>query len=330
MNYRTLPGTDIQVSAITYGAFAIGGWFWGGANEQDAIDAIETAIENGVTTIDTAPVYGMGHSEIVVGRSIKGRRSTVQVLTKFGMRWDTEEGDFTFDTKDNDGNSIKVYKFNGKQSVIEECERSLKRLQTDYIDLYQMHWPDSVTPIEDTMEALDILRQQGKIRAVGLCNCPVDLMNKANGLLRISTNQVAYSMVNRGIEKDLVPNCIEQNIGILPHTSLQKGILTGKIRPGHNFNEGDHRANNAFFKLENHLEIMRMLDSLQPIAHNRNISLAQLVINWTIQQPAVTSVLVGARNKEQMRDNIQAVNFKLSNDEMLRIQESLVHLKLAL
>ncbi|TCC88699.1 aldo/keto reductase [Pedobacter frigiditerrae] len=330
MNNKQLPGTNIMLSPITYGAFAIGGWFWGGADEGEAIKAIEAAIDNGVTTIDTAPVYGMGHSETVVGNTVKGKRDQVQLLTKFGMIWDAEDGDFAFDTKDNDGKPVKVYKFNGKQSVIEECERSLKRLQTDYIDLLQMHWPDSTTPIEETMEALEILIQQGKIRAAGVCNCPVDLLTRANAVLPISTNQLAYSMVNRGIEKDMVPFCMENGIGILPHTSLQKGLLTGKIKPGHIFNEGDHRPNTPYFKEHNHKEVMKVLENIQQIATDRNISLAQLTINWTMQQPAITSVLVGARDAAQMLDNVKAASFKLTPTELAIINTALLDMDLSL
>lgn len=330
MNNKQLPGSEIMLSPITYGAFAIGGWFWGGADEGDAIKAIEAAIDNGVTSIDTAPVYGMGHSETVVGNTVKGKRDQVQLLTKFGMVWDSKEGEFAFDTKDNDGNSVKVYKFNGKQSVIEECERSLKRLQTDYIDLLQMHWPESTTPIEETMEALEILKQQGKIRAAGVCNCPVDLLKRANAVLPISTNQVAYSMVNRGIEKAMVPFCLENGIGILPHTALQKGLLTGKIKLGHVFNEGDHRPNTPFFKEHNHNEVMKMLSEIQHIASDRNISLAQLTIAWTMQQPAVTSVLVGARDEAQMLDNVKAANFKLAPAELATINSALLQMNLSL
>jgi len=330
MERRLLPQTNIFLSPITYGAFAIGGWFWGGADEGEAIKAIEAAINNGVTTIDTAPLYGMGHSENVVGNTVRGKRDKVEILTKFGMRWDVSTGDFTFDTKDNDGNVIKVYKFNGKQSVIEECERSLKRLQTDYIDLLQMHWPESTTPIEETMEALEILKQQGKIRAGGVCNCPVDLLEKANKVFPVSTNQVAYSMVNRGIEKELVPYCLQNGIGILPHTSLQKGLLTGKIKPGHQFSEGDHRPSTPFFKEHNHKEVTAMLNKIQYIADERDISLAQLAINWTMQQPAIISVLVGARNEAQMLDNIKATTFSLSQDEILIINAFLQQMDLKL
>lgn len=330
MNKKVLPGTDIMLSPITYGAFAIGGWFWGGADEDEAIKAIETALDNGITTIDTAPVYGMGHSEKVVGNTIKGRRDKVQLLTKFGMLWDSSSGDFAFNTNDNEGTPVKVYKFNGKQSVIEECERSLKRLRTDYIDLYQMHWPESTTPVEETMEALEMLKQQGKIRAAGVCNCPVDLLKKAIAIAHVATNQVAYSLVNRGIEKDMVPFCIENGIGILPHTALQKGLLTGKIKPGHKFNDGDHRPNNVYFKEHNHKEVMKLLEAIQPIADDRGISMAQLTINWTMHQPAVTSVLAGARNVEQMLDNVKAASFSLTDEELNNISKALEQIDLKL
>ncbi len=316
MKYKILPGTDIKLSPITFGAFAIGGWFWGGADETDAIKTIETAVNNGITNIDTAPIYGMGHSEKIVGKSIKGIRDKVQILTKFGMTWEGTNGDFIFDSKDNDGNPIQIYKYNGKKSIIEECEKSLKRLQTDYIDLYQMHWPETTTPIEETMEAVEILLKQGKIRAAGVCNCPVDLLTSASKVVNQSTNQVAYSMINRDIEKDLIPHCLENGVGILPHTTLQKGLLTGKLKPGHKFGEGDNRPNTPFFKDGNFEKVTKMLDAILPIANERNISLAQLAINWTIQQPAITSVLVGARNSEQMLDNVAALEFVLSDEEL--------------
>lgn len=329
-NLRRLPKTDIYVSPITYGAFAIGGWFWGGADQTDAIKALKIAISNGITAIDTAPVYGMGQSETLVGEAIGGKRAAVQLLTKFGMRWDTSQGDFIFDTKDNEGKPIKVYKFSGKQSVIEECERSLKRLKTDYIDLYQMHWPESVTPVEETMEALEILKQQGKIRAIGLCNASVAYLAQANVSALISTNQVAYSMVNREIVKALLPYCEKENVGILPHTSLQKGLLTGKIKPDHQFGEDDHRPNNIFFQKYNHAQIMKILKLIEPIAIDRGISLSQLVINWTMRQPAITSVLVGARNADQVLDNVKATTFTLNDTEMGIIDTALqlINLKL--
>ncbi|RRN77976.1 aldo/keto reductase, partial [Pseudoxanthomonas sp. SGD-10] len=143
MEYRNLENTDLNLSAIAFGAWAAGGWMWGGSDEKEAINAIHAAYDEGVTSIDTAPVYGQGHSEVIVGKAIKElQRDKVQVLTKFGMRWDVAKGDFAFKSKDNAGKDIDIYKYASKDSIIKECEDSLKRLQTDYIDLYQIHWPD--------------------------------------------------------------------------------------------------------------------------------------------------------------------------------------------
>lgn len=325
----TLPNTDIVVSPITYGAFAIGGWFWGGASKADGLEAIDTAIDNGITTIDTAPIYGMGASESIVGEAIKSKRHQVQILTKFGMRWDLAKGDFFIDSQQNDGTPVKIYKYNGRESIIAECEASLRRLNTDYIDLYQMHWPESVTPMDEILEALSELKQSGKIRAAGLCNSGVDLLKAdANGL--IATNQVAYSMVNRSIEEELVPYCKNHQVGILAHTVLHKGLLTGKIRPGHQFGEGDHRANNPMFKSGNHEKIVGFLDALTPLTEKWNCSLSQLVINWTIQQPGITSVLVGARDKQQMKDNAHALEFNLEAEDVAFIDKLLGELNLEL
>lgn len=322
MEYKKLNGTNVKISQLVFGAYPIGGWFWGGSNEKDAIEAMDAAIDNGVTTIDTAPVYGMGHSESIVGKVIQGKREEVKILTKFGMRWDITKGVLAFDSYDNDGNPIQIYKFNGKESIIEECERSLKRLRTDYIDLYQMHWPENTTPIEETMEALQILLDQGKIRAAGVCNCPVDLLDRARKVAHVATNQVAYCMVDRSIEEELVPYCVKEDVGILSHTTLQKGLLTGKIKPGHQFNKGDNRPNTRFFKPGNHEQVMKMLDEIGEIANERKITLAQLAINWTMQQPAVTGVLVGARNKTQLLDNVKAASFNLTAEELDKIDNA--------
>ena len=168
MEYRTLGNSELKVSAITFGAWAAGGWMWGSTDRNDAIEAIKAAYDLGVTSIDTAPIYGQGTSEEIVGEAIKGiPRDQVQLLTKFGMRWDLDKGDFAFHSKNNQGEPIEIYKYAGKESIIYECEQSLKRLGTDYIDLYQIHWPDSTTPIAETFEAVQQLVDQGKVRNVG-------------------------------------------------------------------------------------------------------------------------------------------------------------------
>src|SRR5689334_19668615 len=180
MELRRLGQSDVMVTPMAFGAWAIGGWMWGGAEEKDAIKAIQAAFKAGVTTIDTAPVYGFGRSEELVGKAMKGiARDKYQILTKYGMNWQTEQGEFYFDTKDNDGKPVKMYKYAAKQKVIQECEDSLKRLGTDYIDLLQIHWADATTPISETMEAVASLIKQGKVLAAGVCNYNVSQVEEA-------------------------------------------------------------------------------------------------------------------------------------------------------
>lgn len=328
MKYNELADSGIKVSAITFGAWAIGGWMWGGADKQDALAAINKAFDLGITSIDTAPVYGQGVSEEIVGEALKGKRHEAQILTKYGMRWDIERpGDFMA-SKDNDGRDIKIYKYAGKESVIEECERSLKRLQTDYIDLYQIHWPDVSTPIDETMEAVEMLLQQGKIRASGVCNYNAEQMQTAEQTVKQVTNQVPYSMVERKIEKEVVPYCLEHGKGILAYSPLQRGILTGKITGDYQFEEGDHRPNTLHFKPQNRKAINNFLQKIKPIADGYGVSLTQLVINWTIQQPAIVAALVGARNPEQVAENAKSADFMLTADEINQINTLLAEVKM--
>uniref|UniRef100_UPI002635C0F3 aldo/keto reductase n=1 Tax=uncultured Chitinophaga sp. TaxID=339340 RepID=UPI002635C0F3 len=232
MEYRQLGDSNLKVSAITFGAWAIGGWMWGGAERKDATEAIRASIDRGVTSIDTAPIYGQGTSEEIVGEALAGiPRDKVQLLTKFGMTWEGTNGTFAFSSQDNAGKAIEIYKYAGRNSIIRECEASLRRMRTDYIDLYQIHWPDATTPIEETFEAVLRLKEQGKIREAGVCNYNVEQMKQANAVVKLASNQVPFSMVERNIEKELVPYCIENNKAILAYSPLQRGILTGKIKP---------------------------------------------------------------------------------------------------
>lgn len=328
MKYNKLGKSDVEVTELAFGAWAIGGWLWGGADSDEAIKAIETAVDNGMTTIDTAAVYGFGLSEELVGKAVKGKRSKVQILTKFGMIWDGKMGKFYFSTKDNNGNDIDIYNYSSRDRVIMDCEASLKRLGTDYIDLYQIHWPDATTPVSETMEALEMLIQKGKIRAGAVSNYSVDLMKEAIKTLPIASNQVPYSMVNRGIEKDIIPFCIENNIGILAYSPLQRGLLTGKIKKGHSFGKGDSRPDTLYYREPNLSRIISFTDDLRTIAEERNVTLSQLVLNWTIQQPGITCALAGARNPGQVLDNLKAAEFTLTNDEMERIRTLIANLRL--
>jgi aryl-alcohol dehydrogenase-like predicted oxidoreductase len=328
MEYRNLSNSDVKISTISFGAWAIGGWMWGGADEKDAINALETAIDLGMTSIDTAPVYGFGKSEKLVGQVLHNKRDKVQILTKYGLRWDAKEGEFYFNSFNDKGEEVSIHRFAGPESIIKECEASLQRLQTEFIDLYQIHWNDPTTPIEDSMEAVDTLLKQGKIRAAGVSNYTAEQMKQADTIIHISTNQVPYSMVLRDIEHNLVPYCLENNKGILAYSPLQRGVLTGKITPDYKFNEGDHRPHTAYFKEPNISRINNFLSKIKPIADDNNISIAQLVIYWTIQQPSITSALVGARNPMQVRENIKAGEIKLDQEELTKINTLLDNLVL--
>ncbi|MGA0556864.1 aldo/keto reductase [Larkinella sp. VNQ87] len=324
MEYRKLGNSDVTVSAIAFGAWAAGGWMWGGTERKEAVDAIRASYDLGVTSIDTAPVYGQGTSEEIVGEAIKDLpRDKVQILTKYGMRWDLTKGTLAFQSKDNAGTPIDIYKYAGKESIIKECEDSLKRLSTDYIDLYQIHWPDVTTPIAETMEAVGRLIEQGKVRTAGVSNYSVEQMKEAEQTLKLVSNQVPYSMVKRDIEADLVPYCLENQKSILAYSPMERGLLTGKIKPGHQFAEGDHRANYKAFKDGNLERIASFLEKIRPLADQKQVSLGQLVIRWTIDRPAITVALVGARNAEQAVQNAKAIDVTLTADETAFIDQQL-------
>ena len=317
MEYRTLGDFNLKLSAITFGAWAAGGWMWGKTDRNDAIEAIRASYEEGVTSIDTAPIYGQGDSESIVGEAIKDLpRDKVQLLTKYGMRWDLAKGNFGFKSKNNQGEDIDIYKYAGKESIIKECEDSLKRLGTDYIDLYQIHWPDITTPIQETMEAVAQLIQQGKVRHAGVCNYTAAQMEEAAQTIKLVSNQVPFSMVNRGIEEETVPYCIENNKAILAYSPLERGLLTGKMKPGYKFAEGDHRTINKFFTDESIAKTNTFLEKIKPMAESKNVTLAQLVIRWTLERPGITIALVGARNKQQAIQNAKAIEVTLTHEEI--------------
>jgi aryl-alcohol dehydrogenase-like predicted oxidoreductase len=322
MEYRKLGNSDVKVTPIAFGAWAIGGWMWGGSEEKEAISAIHAAYDAGITTIDTAPVYGFGKSEELVGRAMKDkRRDSYQILTKFGMNWMTEEGEYFFDSTDNDGRPFKMYKWSSRKRVMQECEESLRRLKTDYIDLYQIHWPDRSTAVNESFEAVQQLIEEGKVRAAGVCNYTVELVEEALKTIQLVSNQVPYSLINRSIEENVLPQALEKGLSIIPYSPLQRGLLTGKIKPGHQFSEGDTREGNRFYTAENIRRTNDLLEKLKPIAEAHDASIAQLVINWTINRPGIGTVLVGARNAQQVHSNRGALDFTLNSDEMRRITE---------
>ena len=319
MEYRKIADSDLELPVITFGAWAAGGWMWGRTERKDAVEAIRASYDLGVTAIDTAPVYGQGTSEEIVGEAIKDiPRNKVQILTKYGMRWDLSQpcGDFSFKSKNNQGEDIDLYRYAGRDSIMKECEDSLRRLRTDYIDLYQIHWPDTTTPISESMEAVEILIKQGKVRYAGVCNYNVAQMKEADKHVSIISNQVPYSMVKRDIEKEVVPHCIANYKAILAYSPLERGLLTGKMSPGYAFQEGDHRATLYFFNNENIRRTNEFLRNIKPLADEKNITLAQLVLRWTINMPGITIALAGARNAGQAIANTKASDVRLTEEDM--------------
>ncbi|PST84850.1 aldo/keto reductase [Pedobacter yulinensis] len=324
MKYRKIGNTPLELSVITFGAWAAGGWMWGSTDRNEAVRAIQAGFEHGVTSIDTAPIYGQGTSEEIVGQAIKAMpRDQVQVVTKYGMRWDLNKGQFGFKSQDNSGKEIDIYKYAGKESIIYECEQSLKRLGTDYIDLYQIHWPDETTPIHETMEAVSSLIQAGKVRYAGVCNYSAAQVKEADEILHIASNQIPFSMVKRDAELETIPYCIKHGKSVLAYSPLERGLLTGKITENYRFAEGDHRATHRFFSPEWVRRTNTFLNRIKPLANDKNVTLSQLVLGWTIQHPGITIALAGARNADQSVSNALSASVFLTDEEVQLINSEL-------
>jgi aryl-alcohol dehydrogenase-like predicted oxidoreductase len=316
MDYKQLGHSQIKISRIVFGAWAIGGWLWGGTEENDAIEAIRVSIDHGVNTIDTAAVYGMGLSEQLIAKAIKGRRDQVVIATKCGMRWDSEEGADPWPQKDLAGKSITIRKNSKPASIVKECEQSLKRLGIDVIDLYQIHWPDSTTPLEDSWKEMVKLKEQGKVRAIGVSNYNLEQLKKVNGIYPVDSLQPPYSLLRRDIEYDLVPFCHKNKITTLVYSPLERGLLTGKVTMDRKFPKGDHRSEHPFYTPENRKRVLDALDQIQPIAQRHRATISQIIIQTTLQLGTIDAVIVGARNAEQAVENAKATLIKLSDDEV--------------
>jgi aryl-alcohol dehydrogenase-like predicted oxidoreductase len=319
MNSRQLGTSDVRVSPVIFGAWAIGGWMWGGNEEADSIAAIHASIDAGANTIDTAAIYGMGFSEELVGRAIKGRRDRVVIATKCGMRWTGTEGSDPWPQK-NEGHDIIIRKNARPDSIAHECEQSLKRLGVDVIDLYQIHWPDTSTKVEDSIHAMLKLKEQGKIRAIGVSNYDVEWLRGALKVAPIASLQPPYSLIQRKIEAEILPFCQENRIGVIVYSPMERGLLTGNVPPDRKFPPGDHRAGHRYFTPQNRQRVLDSLAKIEPVARKHNVTLAQLVINWTFSEPGVTAAIVGARNARQATQNAGALSFQLSDDERRQIR----------
>ncbi|MDH7809910.1 MULTISPECIES: aldo/keto reductase [unclassified Rhizobium] len=311
---RTIGGSGISASAVGLGTWAIGGWMWGGTDERQSIAAIQASIDAGISLIDTAPAYGMGLAETIVGKAIAGRRDKVVLVTKCGLVWHVNEGAYFFHQ---DGKP--VHRYLGAASIRHEVEESLKRLGTDYIDHYVTHWQDATTPIAETVETLVRLKDEGKIRSIGASNVsPEDLVAYiATGAL--DAIQEEYSMVRRDIETTLLPLCRTSAVSVLSYSSLALGLLSGKVGPERVFAGDDQRKGNPRFSQANREKIARLTRGLEPVAEAHGASIAQVVIAWTIAQPGITFSLCGARDPAQAVENAAAARLRLAENELALI-----------
>ncbi|KQS71230.1 aldo/keto reductase [Rhizobium sp. Leaf371] len=315
---REIGKSGVSASAVGLGTWAIGGWMWGGTDENESIAAIQASLDAGVTLIDTAPAYGLGRSEEIVGKALAGRRDKAVIATKCGLVWHTQKGRHFFDQ-----DATPVHRYLGRDAILHEVEESLKRLNTDYIDLYITHWQDPTTPIEETMRALEDLKSAGKIRAIGASNVSAAELDAYIAIGGLDAIQERFSMMDREIETDLLPLTTANGIATLSYSSLALGLLSGTVGPDRVFSGDDQRRDNPRFSPANREKAMAFTKAIQPIAEKHGASIAQTVIAWTLSQLGVTFALCGARNPAQALDNAQAGRLRLETDDVAAIDASI-------
>lgn len=327
MQQRRLGRSDLELPAVVFGAWAIGGGpYWNGTDDAAAVAALHAAFEAGIDAVDTAPVYGLGHSEQIVGRALADWPGRVKVCTKIGLRWDATDGELFFESTGEDGKPLAVYRNSRPESVRLECERSLARLGVEHIDLLQVHWPDPTTPIADTMGALAELRAEGKIGAVGVSNYTPEMLGQAQaalGEVPLASTQPKYSLVAREIEADVLPWVLEHEVGVLAYSPLEQGLLTGKVRADRAFAETEGRARRDTFQPDARALVNATLDEVvAPVAAALDASLAQTVIAWTVARPGISCAIVGARTPEQARENARGGALQLPPEAWTAIDEA--------
>jgi aryl-alcohol dehydrogenase-like predicted oxidoreductase len=316
MRKNKLANTHLELSVIGFGAWAIGGggwrYGWGPQEDRDSIHAIQAALDSGVNWIDTAHVYGFGHSEEVVGKAVEGRRESVILATKCGL------------VKGNDGvtpaNNLKA------DSVRSEIENSLRRLKTDVIDLYQIHWPNPEDQIEEAWEEIQKAIAAGKIRHAGVCNFSVEQIKRLQAIAPVVSLQPPYSMLRRAIEDSQMPYCHANNIGIVSYSPMQSGLLTGKLSREwvDGLDEGDWRKQTKEAQEPNlSINVEFVANTLKPLADQYGVQPGQIAIAWVLAGSKVTSAIVGARSRKQVESNVKAAGITLSADELETIEEGL-------
>lgn len=329
MKTRPLGKSGIEASVVGLGTWVTGGGApWGeDPDDKESIRAIQVSLDNGVNLIDTAPVYGYGRSEKIVGEAIRGRRDEAVIATKCGLWWEDNRGSFftQFDGRD-------LYRSLRPDTIRIEVENSLKRIGIDVIDLYQVHWPavePEKTPIYETMECLMDLKRQGKIRAIGVSNVSMEELREYEAHGVVDANQPRYSILYRQIEDEILPHCIGKNISTLAYMPLEQGLLTGKVGMDRTFKPDEWRSNedwNPWFKLRNRAKILDLLASWSDLTGKYDCTLAQLTIAWTFGQPGVTHALCGARRTDQALENAKAGELELEEADLKRMRDDVLAL----
>ena len=313
MHTRQLGKTDIQITPIGFGAWAIGGgdWSfgWGNQEDQDSISAIKHALNMGVNWIDTAAVYGLGHSEEVVGEAIKGRERPY-IFTKCSLVWGEERKQY---------NSLKA------DSIQRECEASLKRLGVDYIDLYQIHWPNPEPDIEEGWGKMADLKKQGKVRAIGVSNFNVEQMKRIQKIAPIDSLQPPYSLVNPSVQNEILPFCEQENIGVIVYSPMASGLLTGTMtkKRVQEMPDNDWRKKGQNFQEPRLSRNLKLAELLNDIGFPHNVSAGAVAIAWTLHNSAVTGAIVGARSQMQVDGILPAAELRLSSSEIADIEKFL-------
>jgi aryl-alcohol dehydrogenase-like predicted oxidoreductase len=311
MQTRQLGASDMRITTVGFGAWAIGGgdwaFSWGAQDDNESIAAIHRALDRGVNWIDTAAVYGLGHSEEIVGRAVKGRAEKPYIFTKCARRWDE---------------SRKIYKSIKAASVREECENSLRRLGVDVIDLYQIHWPEPDEDVEEGWETMARLKEEGKVRHIGVSNFNVSQLERAQRIAPITSLQPPYSLIRRGVEEAILPFCREHNVGVIAYSPMQSGLLTGAMTPERvaGFPADDWRRNNPEFKEPRLSRNLRLAQLLGEIGSRHGASAGEVAIAWVLTNPAVTGAIVGARSPSQVDGTVGAMDLSLSADDLAEIE----------
>jgi len=307
MEYRKLD--DIKVSVIGYGAWGIGGApFWNNEGDNKSIESIKISYENGINFFDTAPVYGFGHSEKLIGKALKPVRDKVILATKCGLRWGKES-------------LSSLRKDASRKSILEEIDQSLRRLDTDWIDLYQVHWPDVETSQKETMETLLEIQDKGKIRYIGVSNYSAEQIKESLKYVKITSLQPEFSLLAREIEKDTVPLCLEKEIGIVAYSPLASGVLTGKYDKNTKFKDWRSKGIIGNFTGEGFVENISKVDRLKEVSQEEEKTCGQTAINWVLRQPGLITALVGVKNSSQMKENIKAIGWQPSKENCKKIEE---------